>query len=284
MPNYTPNCLAELEYLYNFFKENNKEKILSNFCNELLITGWNVCKASKEYGVTPHVFNENMLNLYKNSDAFIYECTIGGIEFDKINKDKFIVNYINENYSKKRLYILCYGDGIGLDSQTHAENGHHVTYFDFEGSTSNFAQHRIYNVGLIEDVKFVFKEEEIHLDYYDIVICREVLEHLESPIDTMEHLRKYLNKDGICFLSESFSRVEKKFPTHLASNLKYVGKTIKLMVKIGFRYIDRFEDSNLLVFKKTNINDEFRFETIPTVSFKRRFKKRLKDLLMYYLS
>jgi len=277
MHNYTPDCLAELEHLYTFFKANSKKKTLSNFCNELLITGWNVCKAIEEYNVTPHVINEHMVALYTHSDAFIYECIVAGLEIDKLNKDKFIINYLKQNFNQSQLKILCYADGAGLDTQFHAENGHLLTYFDFESLTSEFAQHRIGQRGLVNDVEFIFREEQIPIDRYDVVICREVLEHLDN-------LWGYLNKDGICFLSESFSRVEKSFPTHLASNLKYVGKTIDIMVREGFRYIDRFEDSNLLVFKKTKKNDNLRFNTLPKIPLKRRLKKKLKDKLMYYLN
>ena len=56
------------------------------------------------------------------------------------------------------------------------------------------------------------------------------------------------------------------------------------MVNLGFRYIERFGNTNLLVFKKTEINDNLRFETIPEISLKRKIKKRLRNKLMYYLS
>src|SRR5687768_13993716 len=40
---------------------------------EALTSGWNVSRSAKEFGVTPHVFNEQMQRLYENTDAFVFE-------------------------------------------------------------------------------------------------------------------------------------------------------------------------------------------------------------------
>ena len=84
--------------LVEYFHDHSRKKIFNNLCNELLNTGWNVCKAVDEYGVTPHVFNDKMIALYTHSEAFIYELIVGGLELDKINKDNFIINYLKQYY------------------------------------------------------------------------------------------------------------------------------------------------------------------------------------------
>ena len=65
-------------------------------------------------------------------------------------------------------------------------------------------------------------------------------------------------------LSESFSRVEDRFPTHLAKNFQHADKTIALMVDKGFWFLDRFNNTNLMVFKKVNSNNKDRFKSIPS--------------------
>jgi hypothetical protein len=116
------------------------------------------------------------------------------------------------------------------------------------------------------------------------VICREVLEHLEDPFETVKKLRSYLKNDGLLFLSESFSSVNKNFPTHLRSNLKYVNKTIELIVEIGFQYLETYNHTNLNIFKKTNFTDTSRFSSIPVKPWKIRLKKKIRDKIIYLLS
>ena len=101
---------------------------------------------------------------------------------------------------------------------------------------------------------------------------------------TIKNLWKLLKLDGVCFLSESFSRVEECFPTHLNSNLKYADKILKIMISLGFFYLDRFMDSNLYVFKKSNFENKARYKSLPKIKLKTKIKKYLKDILFYYLS
>ena len=278
------DIIKEIDYLYSFFKDEDHKTILNKLFNELLLTGWNVCQEVEKFNVTPHVFNDNMLKFYAETNAFIYECLIDGMKVDKRKKDNFIIDCIIRYYKDKKIKILCYGDGIGLDSQIYAERGYDVFYFDFSGPTSEFAMHRLKEKKLINKVTFINKEEELVNNSFDVIICREVLEHIEMPIDTIKNLWNFLKLDGVCFLSESFSRVEECFPTHLHSNLKYTDEILNIMISSGFYYLDRFIDSNLYVFKKTNLEDEARYKSLPEIRLKTKIKKYLKDTLFYYLS
>lgn len=275
-------CLKILEL---FFPKEDKEDILKKFCSELSQTGYNVNKDCTKYNVIPHTYNKEMINLYSNSDAFIYELLVDSLNINRQKKDQYIIRKIKEYYkSDKKINVLCFGDGIGTDSLKLAKLGFNVTYFDVEGKISDFANLNFKYNKSDDLIQVVYDKSRLLKKSYDVVICREVLEHLEKPFDVVKMLRFYLKKDGLIFISESFSSVNKKFPTHLSANLKYINKTIKLTVKIGFEFLETYENTNLNIFKKVSTSQKNRFLSIPKKSFKLRVKKQLRDKILYLLS
>ena len=274
-----------LEILELFFSKDNKKDILEKFCSELMQTGYNVRIDCTKYSVSPHIYNQEMINLYSKSDAFIYELLVDSLKIERSRKDDFIINKIKEHFTtRNKIKILCFGDGIGSDSLKFTKLGFAVTYFDIEGKISDFANLN-FKLNKVDNlIQTIFKESHLLENAYDVVICREVLEHLEDPFKTVKKLRSYLKKDGLLFLSESFSSVNKNFPTHLSSNLKYVNKTIELIVEIGFQYLETYNYTNLNIFKKRNITDTSRFSSIPIKPWKIRLKKKIRDKIIYLLS
>jgi len=275
-------CLKMLEL---FFPKEDKKNILKKFCSELMQTGYNVSADCTKYNVSPHIYNQEMINLYSKSDAFIYELLVGSLKKEAIKKNNFIIKKINEYFnSKDKINILCFGDGIGSDSLKFTKLGFVVTYFDIEGKISDFAKLN-FKLNKVDNlIQTIFKDSHLLENAYDVVICREVLEHLENPFETVKKLRSYLKNDGICFISESFSSVNTEFPTHLRSNLRYVNKTIELTVEIGFKYLETYNYTNLNIFKKTNFTDRSRFSSIPIKPWKIRLKKKIRDKIIYLLS
>lgn len=274
----------KLDLLCEFFSELDKEEIFEKFCQELLETGSNVNKDCKIYGVTKHVFNDQMLNLYKNSNSFIFELLISASKKEKINKDTYVTNYISNVFKSKKENILCYGDGIGLDSIMSTMAGFKTTYFDVDGLTSNFAKFLFSKNNLSNQIEIVHNEKFLSANSFDVIICREVLEHLTDPLKIIKNMRKILKNNGICIISESFTLVKPQFPTHLKSNLKFSGKCIKIFVEEGFNYLEQFENSNLYIFQKTEKVNRKRFLTIPNNRKRDKLKKILRDKLIYYLS
>ena len=277
--------LEYLKILELFFPKEDKKDILKKFCSELMQTGYNVRIDCTKYSVSPHIYNQEMINLYSKSDAFIYELLVDSLKIERSRKDDFIINKIKEHFTtRNKIKILCFGDGIGSDSLKFTKLGFAVTYFDIEGKISDFASLN-FKLNKVDNlIQTIFKESHLLENAYDVVICREVLEHLEDPFKTVKKLRSYLKKDGLLFLSESFSSVNKNFPTHLSSNLKYVNKTIELIVEIGFQYLETYNHTNLNIFKKTNLTDTSRFSSIPIKPWKIRLKKKIRDKIIYLLS
>jgi SAM-dependent methyltransferase len=231
-----------------------------------------VSRAEKEFGVTPHVYDETMKHLYGETDAFVFELIVGHMREACKDIDRRVIQAVNEFSTGNRM--LCLGDGIGTDSLRFAMDGFDVTYFEFEGPSSRFAKNRFSRTQTEGDIYPVHKLDGIPQGLHDVVVCREVLEHVPDPLQVIEDIRDYLNPKGVAVITESFSRVEDRFPTHIAENQKYAGSTKRLFVKEGFALLDSYPGGRPVVFRKTEKNDQSRFSTLPGSS-----KNKIKGLV-----
>ena len=117
------------------------------------------------------------------------------------------------------------------------------------------------------------KLEDIKINYFDIVICLEVFEHLPYPKEVIKNIYKYLNPNGIVYESESFGAIELLRPTHLITNNKYVGKTMNLFEQVGFVYANRIAP-RIYIFSK-NKDDK--------ANIKNYLIQKLKNFIVYHL-
>ena len=201
--------------------------------------------------------------LYR-TDAFVFELVVVHASAYCCELDRRVSDAIVAEYgSRVGLRVLTFGDGIGTDALRFAVAGHDVTYSEFECPSSHFARYRFRKAGLAEKIRVVHGPEVLPRGCYDIVICREVLEHVANPPSLITQLREYLARDGIAIVTESFSRVEPAFPTHLAENAKYSGRTEELFVEIGFRLRRSFPEKRPVVFSRADIMDQSRFGSLP---------------------
>jgi len=225
--------------------------------------GWNVNRAVRQFHVTPHVYSERMAALYRESDAFVFELVVAHLSPYSQEIDRRVARAVLGQFPRqKNLRILAFGDGIGTDALRFAVMGHDVSYFDFEGYSSALARLRFRRTNLEHRILTYKRSEEIPGQAFDVVICREVLEHVPDPPAVIKNLRGYLRNSGIAVVTESFGHVEPCFPTHLAENCKYQGNTPCLFVEIGFRLVCSFRDRSPMVFEKTNLADRSRFRSV----------------------
>lgn len=233
----------------------NKEEICGEICrfldcridevrlrvdNEFNSLGWNVCEAVKEFKVTPHMYDIQMEQLYKESDAFVFETLVF---WASEMRQKWIMSALKriDRYVVKtdkrheNIEILMIGDGSGNDSILLANNNYSVTYFDVPGSkTYDFAVKRFASYGLSGDKICVVSDlKSIQEKSFDIILCFEVLEHLVDPFIMIASIYEKLKYDGIALVTESFKHVEDNLPTHLMMNTKYVGKTDQMFRQYG---------------------------------------------------
>jgi 2-polyprenyl-3-methyl-5-hydroxy-6-metoxy-1,4-benzoquinol methylase len=222
-------------------------------CFEMLRTGYNVEMRARQYGVTPHVFDDKMIELYRNSDGFIFETLLETLNAFRMKKWLNIVNFVlAETHDASSMRILIYGDSVGSDSIFLKYLGYDVYYHDFDSYCSKFAFKRF------ADRKLVIKRLSDHSDtLYDFIICLEVAEHVPDPCELIKGLGSLLKPSGYCIFSESFDLIDKYYPTHLQSNLKYKGKIDSIFEKQGMYVVWRDVHNKPIIYSRNKTFKRF---------------------------
>lgn len=97
---------------------------------------------------------------------------------------------------------LDYGSGVGTHAIALAENDNEVTLYDVEGSElHHFACHRMLGRKLQFDV--LVHTDVLPMAKYDVIICTDVLEHVEDPLHEIKRMELALKPDGILHLMVS---------------------------------------------------------------------------------
>lgn len=139
--------------------------------------------------------------------------------------------YYRENQEKK-IRILDVGCGTGeMITLPIAEAGHDITGIDIDLNSINRAR----NMNIFKNATFLCENLEgfIPTEKYDVIICSEVLEHLENPQKVLSSIRKLMKKDGIMIITipNGFGPFEiEKFifdKTGLIRGLLWVMKRVK---------------------------------------------------------
>lgn len=247
----------------------NKAEVEEKVWKEALNPGSNVKKDAIKYDVDFHIYNPKMENLYRQSYGFVFETYVESFRSGKRRVMKLIesriTNYIEQG--EREIKILMLGDGIGYDLTRLYNHFKHAEfyYFDVPGSKTYdvaIKRFRKYNV----EVNLINNYEDIPHDFFDVIVCLEVLEHLPDPPEAIENIYKFLKVNGIVLITESFDNVGSNFPTHLKSNVKYAGRTQFLFHKYGL-VLNYYSKEESLIFR-------------PTEYLKR--KRKFKDKLNLY--
>ena len=100
-------------------------------------------------------------------------------------------------------------------------------------------------------------------NFFDVVVCNDVIEHLENPRVALENIRKVLKPDGILYLNTPnfnwlrkniFSYADKK--EHHISLLAH--KTLfDLLTELGFNIINHCTYTNITFFFFVKFNSNF---------------------------
>ena len=116
-----------------------------------------------------------------------------------LNKDTphyKILNFINS--LKGSLIILDIGCATGYLGKELKKRGHQVYGVEISEKAGKEAE-KVLNgviIGDIEEIDLPFPE-----NYFDIIICADVLEHLFNPKEVLIKLKKYLKNDGYLIAS-----------------------------------------------------------------------------------
>lgn len=217
---------------------------------EALQPGWNVTSASREAGVTPHVFGPAMEALYGSTDAFVFELAAGHSSALCWEVDARVNRMVARRApDPARARVIVYGDGIGSDSLRLAQAGYRVTYFEFDGYSSRLARHRFARAGVAARIECVTRPEAVPAAAFDLLVCREVLEHVPDAPAFVAGLNRCLVTGGAAIITESFSELSPWYPTHLACNRRHVGRVSELFACGGFA-LEESGGGSLCMFRK----------------------------------
>lgn len=247
---------------------------------ELQQNGANVVAETARFGVTPHIFDDDLVRFYTESDGFIYETCVESRNPHRmlkwLNIAKFVMQRSN---SPSKCDILLYGDSVGSDSIFLRRMGFNVYYHDFDSYCSRFAKERFKKRQLT-----VHSFQPSETRQFDFVICFEVAEHVPNPPELIEELARLTAPDGYCIFSESFGLVEPKYPTHLASNAKYVKKADSMFYQNGMHVAWRDVNEKPIIYTRLqNVSEDRSRDLLGALKDVARSVKRLARVCYYAL-
>ncbi len=224
--------LRDNQFLLRLIAEISKKpisEVTERFIQEHRDLGCNVRIALEEYGLKPHVWSQELEQFYAKTDAFLYETLVWNRSKSKNEMRSWIGSHLMEYQSQRparRLRILSFGDGLGIDAYYLAKLGYEVTYFDPSETCTYFAK-QIFTRGELQ-VKMLSKPEDLQTEAFDVIVCLDVLEHVENPSSLVGWLCQFLKPAGRFIVHAPFFYLEKNVATHLRSNQCYSGDTKKI--------------------------------------------------------
>ncbi len=188
-----------------------------------------------------HIYNQDYFN-GKNSCFWIggYGQNWGFANRYFNNIYNSFIAYIDQSPKSKVLDVGCaYGFILERFPGNFAKYG-----LDVSGHAVEIAKKRLPNASIrTADVqeKFPFSQ-----NFFDYVICNDVLEHLEEPGKTLINIYHVLKKDGLFFLTLPNLNLIRKlllfYPDKLEHHisLKPFHKVYNLLLNSGFKVVNRW--------------------------------------------
>ena len=132
-----------------------------------------LCRAD----VRHHVWSDDLRRFYEATDAFLFESFVWNRQTEKHAMRRWIGDFLRHRGPSGR-QVLTFGDGLGFESTYLARAGHVVTYFEVGAKSRAFAR----EVFLLNDVgvTVVDRDDALTAGRFDVVVCLDVLEHVET--------------------------------------------------------------------------------------------------------
>ena len=169
---------------------------------------------------------------YYNDDAWIVQQARMLPSWDALEESPL------KSYITTDTRVLDFGCGPGHSGIPAAQCGAHVTFADISPRLLQGVKALCNAHGI--DVATVQVTEEIQkMDgEFDIIICKDVLEHVKYPIQVLEQLSKVLKKGGVMWMTVFFNGHELS-PYHLPEHYHFDHGTewLEVAARLGLKPI-----------------------------------------------
>jgi len=212
-------------------------------------------------GLEPHVWSQELIDFYEETDSFIYGIVVWNRSKIKCAIRQWILDFMRRHRLKNGR-ILISGDGIGLDSFYFAQAGYDTVFHEVSRYGQQIARRLFddYKVNVhIADSLETFEPES-----FDAVFSLDVLEHIPSPPEMVRDLSTLLRPGGFFVVSAPFYAVHPQWATHLKSNLQYSGRTDWLSQAGHMKLFDGRTLANPLAFQKES-EDKKNMFSLPLI-------------------
>jgi len=167
-----------------------------------------------------------------------------------------LINLIPKNKDNKILEIGAGGGNtlVKIKELGIAKQVVGVELIKIENSNQSNSNIDKFIIGNIENIELGFEE-----NYFDVILCGDVLEHLLDPWQTVKKLQKYLKRGGIFIAS--------------IPNIREKSTLISIIFKGDFKYEDSgiLDKTHLRFFCKKNILDLFEKNNLKVISVSSNF-------------
>jgi len=199
---------------------------------ESKLIGTTVQQSAKDFGLVPHVWNQQLMDFYASTDAFLFETATWNFTRMKRNMRQYVVTQLQRSLPAGSC-VLCFGDGMGFDSEAISRAGFDVICFEVSGPCLQFAEK--WFLRNQSSVKIETDFQTLAKRKFDAIICLDVLEHVQEPPALVREFHQWLNPEGLFIVHAPYYHVDATRPTHLESNRCYAGQIEQLYEAAGFR-------------------------------------------------
>lgn len=130
---------------------------------------------------------------------------------------------------------LDFGCGVGTHAIAFLEEGNIVSVLDVPGPILEFACERIIQRGHV--LEHTYKhDDELPSDYFDVIVCSDVLEHIKHPMLAVKAIHKALKLDGMLFMN--YSRMVKATSGHFVSSIETLSEEFEPFIADHYTSVD----------------------------------------------
>jgi len=151
------------------------------------------CPQCRACITSPQPHPEDLWKLYDERNSADFVPSSGRISLLRQYFFKRYINRVLHNVSGNCLNVLDYGCGDGLLSLLLSQHPRceHITASDFHSAAPHYIAQAGENVCYIPHHDFVKSA-----DRYDLILCRQVLEHVHDPVACLSLFRKRMNSNA----------------------------------------------------------------------------------------